>query len=172
MAIVLRITHDGSHEYLDITKSLKPLTFGRSEDCDYTLANDGCSGTHLELALKTNQITVKDLDSKNGTILNNKKITRDRLYVDDILQIGDAYIELHTDSLTTIEKETFRNRRTIVDQSAGQLTIPDISRSKKNKEKLVDDDKKRHGFNELTNITDIAKPNISEFIKNKKKKAD
>jgi len=172
MAIVLRITSDSTHKYLDITKSLKALTFGRSESCDYTLDDEGCSGNHLELALKTNQITVKDLDSKNGTILNNKKVTRDRLYVDDIIQIGDSYIELHTDSLTTIEKETFRNRRTIVDQSAGQLTIPDLSRSQRNKEKLVSDDKKRHGFNELTNITGISKPKISELAKAKKKKAE
>ena len=66
MAIVLRITHKGSHKFLDITKSLKPITFGRSDECDYTIKDDGCSGTHLEISVKIGQISIKDLKSKNG----------------------------------------------------------------------------------------------------------
>ena len=172
MAIVLRITHDGGHKFLDITKSSKPVTFGRSDDCDYTLKDDGCSGEHIEIALKGSFISVKDTESKNGTILNNIKVTRDKLYVDDIIQIGSAYIELHTESLTTVEKETYKNKRKIVDKKAGDLTIPDMESSQKNKEKLVSGSGRRHGFDELTNITGIAVDKISNFLKKNRKKKD
>lgn len=172
MAIVLRITHDGGHKFLDITKALKPIVFGRSDDCDYTIKDDGCSGTHLQIALKDSYISVKDLESKNGTVLNNKRITLDRLYVDDIIQIGEAFIELHSESLTTVEKETFKNKRRVVDQKAGDLTIPDMSKSHKSKEKLVDDNKRRHGFNELTNITGIAAEKVSKLLSKVRKKKD
>lgn len=169
MAIVLRITHKGSHKFLDITKSLKPITFGRSDECDYTIKDDGCSGTHLEISIKIGQISIKDLKSKNGTILNNKKVTKEKLYVDDILQIGDVLIELHTDSLTTIERNTYKNQRAREDnQGAGDLTIPNVSKSQKNKESLVGNKEKRHGFDELTNITGIGVKNISTERKKKK----
>lgn len=169
MAIVLRITHDGGHKFLDITKAKRPMSFGRSEECDYTIKNDGCSGEHVELTLKSDHILVKDLESKNGTILNGNRINKNRLYVDDIIQIGDVFIELHTESMTTIEKEIFKNQRADGDRSAGELTIPDMAESQSNKDKLVSNNKPRHGFNELTNITGIALDKISNFIKRKKK---
>lgn len=170
MAIVLRITLDGGHKFLDITKSKHPLVFGRSDDCDYPIKNEGCSGSHLEITLKATGISIKDLDSKNGTILNNSKMSKDKLYVDDIIQIGDIFIELHTESLTTIEKERFKNIRPDFDKGSNDLTIPDMAKSQKRKEKLVSDDKKRHGFNELTNITEVEKKiSLVKINKTKKK---
>ncbi len=169
MAVVLRITHDGTHKFLDITKAVHPLTFGRSDECDYTIKNDGCSGTHLKITNKGSHIAVQDLKSKNGSFINSSKFNKDKLYVDDILQIGEAFIEVHTDSLTTIERSTLKSQRKEADRPQGNLTIPDLSRSQRSKEKLVDDKKSRHGFNELTNITGIAVEKISSLLKKSRK---
>lgn len=163
MAVVLRITHDGSHKFLDITKAIHPITFGRSDECDYTIKNDGCSGTHVKITNKGSYIAVEDLESKNGSFINSTKFNKDKLYVDDILQIGEAFIEVHTDSLTTIEKNTLKSKRKEADRAQGNLTIPDLSRSQK--EKLVNEKKARHGFNDLTNITGIAVEKISSLLK-------
>ena len=84
MAVVLRITHDGNHHFLDITKAIHPLVFGRNDDNDYTLKNDGCSGSHLEITNKGSFISILDLDSKNGSFINGSKFSKDKLYVHDI----------------------------------------------------------------------------------------
>lgn len=169
MAVVLRITHDGSHHFLDITKAIHPIVFGRSDDCDYTIKNDGCSGKHLKLTKKGSYIAVEDLESKNGCFINSSKFTKDKLYVDDILQIGEAYIEVHTESLTTVEKSQLKSQRREADRAQGNLTIPDLSGSQKKKDRLVSDDKARHGFNELTNITGIAINKITNLLKKNRK---
>ena len=170
MAVVLRITQSGVHKFLDITKSKRPIVFGRSDDCDFTVNDDGCSGKHVEIAYLGSSISVMDLESKNGTILNSTKISKDKLYVSDIIQIGEAFIEIHTESLTMVEKEVFKNKRRNNDQAQGNLTIPDLSASQRDKENLVNENKRRLGFNELTNITGIAIKKVSNLLKRKKKK--
>jgi pSer/pThr/pTyr-binding forkhead associated (FHA) protein len=169
MAIVLRITHDGNHHFLDISKAIKPLVFGRTDDCDYTIKNDGCSGLHLELTNKGSFISILDLESKNGSFINGSKFSKDKLYVDDILQIGEAFIELHTDSLTTVEENKLKSQRKTSGRPQGNLTIPDLSRSQKAKDKLINEKKPRHGFNELTNITGIVVEKVSKMLKRNRK---
>lgn len=168
MAVVLRITHDGSHHFLDITKAIHPLVFGRSDECDYTIKNDGCSGEHLEITNKGSSISIVDLGSKNGSFINSSKFNKDKLYVDDILQLGEVFIEVHTESLTAIEKNKLKSQRKTTDRPNSNLTIPDLTRSQKNKEKLINNEKPRHGFNELTNITGIAVEKISKMLKRKR----
>lgn len=170
MAVVLRITHDGSHQFLDITKAIHPLVFGRSDECDYTIKNDGCSGRHLQITFKGTSITIEDLESKNGSFINSSKFNKDKLYVDDILQIGEAFIEIHTESLTAIEKNKLKTQRKEGDRPKGNLTIPDLSRSQKEKDKLISDKKPRHGFNDLTNITGIAIQKVSKLLGRKARK--
>ena len=85
------------------------------------------------------------------------------------LQIGEAFIEIHTESLTTIEENKLKNQRKNSGQPQGNLTIPDLSRSQKAKEKLIDDKKPRHGFNDLTNITGIAVEKVSKMLKRNRK---
>lgn len=171
MAIVIRITLNGEHKFLDITKMKRSIVFGRSDDCDYTIKDDGCSGSHIEFSLGATGLKFLDLDSKNGSILNGKKVSKGNLYIDDLIQIGDVFLELHTESLVTIEKERLKNTRPSFEKSTQDLTIPDVKSRRSESENLVSEKKARHGFDELTNITNAKnKPKISELIKMSKKK--
>ncbi|NOQ63770.1 MAG: FHA domain-containing protein [Methyloprofundus sp.] len=60
---------------------------GRSEDADICLNNTGVSNIHAVIQYKDNQLSIKDLNSTNGILLNNQKITKDQ-----VLRVGDTLV--------------------------------------------------------------------------------
>lgn len=63
---------------------------GRGKTCDVTIPGTHLSRTHAELAVKGNQLLVKDLSSANGTFINDERITVATAKAGDILRI-DVY---------------------------------------------------------------------------------
>ncbi|MEH0860165.1 FHA domain-containing protein [Halobacteriovorax sp. DPLXC-1] len=86
---------------------IKPkITFGRSKSAvDISVDDKKISSKHLEITHeKKNEIIVKDLNSTNGTFINNKKIEGShRLYVYETVRIGNCYITICLDDLTELE---------------------------------------------------------------------
>jgi len=50
------------------------FTIGRNDSCEIVLRDPGVSGSHAEVRHDGKQWLVRDLDSRNGTRLNNKKL--------------------------------------------------------------------------------------------------
>jgi pSer/pThr/pTyr-binding forkhead associated (FHA) protein len=66
-----------------------PVTIGRREDNDVVIDNQAVSGHHARIEMEDpNFFVLEDLDSLNGTFLNEKKITRDRVFDDDSFIVG------------------------------------------------------------------------------------
>ncbi len=68
-----------------------PFVIGRTDNCDFQLDSRTVSRQHCELKLKRAGLTVKDLGSRNGTLLNGESIPPDTRVVirpGDLLQIG------------------------------------------------------------------------------------
>lgn len=62
---------------------------GRSEDSDIFLNDVTVSRKHAEISVKGNKVTIRDLDSLNGTFVNNQLIEGEHSLKDgDIVQIG------------------------------------------------------------------------------------
>jgi len=79
------------------------LILGR--DCDgLLLRDDHTSRQHIELKLASKNITVTDLNSTNGTLLNGIKLNGTKPFLmDDVIIIGHTEIRLvslHTDALS------------------------------------------------------------------------
>lgn len=79
------------------------LILGR--DCDgLLLRDDHTSRQHIELKLASKNITVTDLNSTNGTLLNGIKLNGTKPFLmDDVIIIGHTEIRLvslHTDTLS------------------------------------------------------------------------
>lgn len=79
------------------------LILGR--DCDgLLLRDDHTSRQHIELKLTSKNITVTDLNSTNGTLLNGIKLNGTKPFLmDDVIIIGHTEIRLvslHTDALS------------------------------------------------------------------------
>jgi len=63
---------DGSRLTYDLTAG--EHTIGASEDCEVQMAATGVSRRHAVLTIGNGTLTVRDLDSKNGTFVNGRKI--------------------------------------------------------------------------------------------------
>ncbi|MCK0113432.1 FHA domain-containing protein [Ornithinimicrobium sp. F0845] len=72
------------------------LLIGRNPECSLVLTDDYASGRHLRLYLGPDgQWYADDLDSTNGTFINNQRIgTGHRLEVGTQIRIGQTILEL------------------------------------------------------------------------------
>ena len=109
---------------------------GRGTDADIRLEDDMISRKHCELSWDGNRMTVRDLDSTNGTFLDGVTVTAHPKTIesDNRLQIGKMVLKIDfkdpceeafdrelfeaatTDPLTKVP-----NRRTFMDRSVGEL---------------------------------------------------
>ena len=75
------------------------ITIGRGNTNDIQIDNLGVSKTHAKIIKNADAYTVVDLNSTNGTVLNDKQIKRANLTSQDTLTIGK-----HTLSITSIDE--------------------------------------------------------------------
>ena len=73
-------------------------TIGRAPTCQIVLKDDRCSRNHVEVFFSGDQWVLRDLDSRNGTLIGSQKITGDHLLqAGDIIRIGRSQlIFVHT----------------------------------------------------------------------------
>jgi diguanylate cyclase (GGDEF)-like protein len=69
-----------------------PAIIGRSRDADITIADDGISREHIEVAGERARVTVRDLGSTNGTFCNGRKVDEVVLDDGDRISIGSTTI--------------------------------------------------------------------------------
>ena len=66
-----------------------PATIGRSPEHDISINDESISRTHCRLSLSVDgALTVRDLNSTNGTYVDDNRVTRSVLKPGDILQLG------------------------------------------------------------------------------------
>ncbi|MGB6064938.1 MAG: FHA domain-containing protein [Desulfomonilaceae bacterium] len=84
--LVLRFQDNVLQEY---TFDTTPVTIGRREDNDVTIDNMAVSGHHAQIEEEEpNFYILVDLESLNGTFLNEKKVMRERIFDGDSIIIG------------------------------------------------------------------------------------
>lgn len=102
-ATVVRGSASESQYELDATQ---PIRIGRGSGCQICLSDPLSSRTHAILSYEDGQWTASDADSRNGTLVNDQKITRVVLANGDRIQVGSTELlfelpEDHEDSPTT-----------------------------------------------------------------------
>ena len=76
--------------FQQIDLPLGEFTIGRSDNCTFTLEDALVSRQHAILVLSHNRATIKDLKSRNGTIVNDNKIQKTvTLHNNDRIRIGN-----------------------------------------------------------------------------------
>ena len=71
-------------------------TIGRVEDNMFQISEPSVSSHHCEVLLRGNDIVIKDLDSTNGTYINNQKIAESVLKPGQTLRVGNVELRLDT----------------------------------------------------------------------------
>ncbi|MHB8420394.1 MAG: FHA domain-containing protein [Myxococcales bacterium] len=69
-------------------------TVGRSAQCDCSILDEAVSRRHFELHVDAGGVTLRDLGSGNGTLVNGERADEVTLAHGDVLQIGDSTLEL------------------------------------------------------------------------------
>ena len=72
------------------------ITIGRNENNDIHINNLGVSKKHARIVRQNGFYIIEDLESTNGTLLNNERITAARLANSDVVTVGKhtLYISL------------------------------------------------------------------------------
>jgi pSer/pThr/pTyr-binding forkhead associated (FHA) protein len=73
------------------------LSIGRTPDNQIVIDNMAVSAHHAKIILEKNKLTITDLDSRNGTLVNNQKISKSDLAHQDWVTIGKhiLIVDLH-----------------------------------------------------------------------------
>jgi HD-GYP domain-containing protein (c-di-GMP phosphodiesterase class II) len=70
------------------------ITLGRLKGCDVVLADEAASRRHCTITAREDAVVVADLQSANGTFVNDQRITTVELDRGDRIRIGSTVIEL------------------------------------------------------------------------------
>jgi hypothetical protein len=66
---------------------------GSSPDSNIVLRDDTVSGQHASLRCEEGKFFLTDLDSSNGTYVNDKKIAREELKDNDVIRFGELSVK-------------------------------------------------------------------------------
>jgi pSer/pThr/pTyr-binding forkhead associated (FHA) protein len=92
----------------EIQLTNKTVTLGRSSKSDIPISDERVSRIHCRISFWQKRYYVRDLNSKNGTYVNHKKIDVIRLNTGDQIQVGNTKINVTSNSVkgtNTIFKE-------------------------------------------------------------------
>jgi len=64
------------------------IRLGRKPDNDVVFSDNIVSGHHAEIQIDSRQITIVDLDSSNGTYINQKRVRKEKVHHNDRIQLG------------------------------------------------------------------------------------
>lgn len=125
MPVLLVIRENDEEKRVKLTA--QPLILGRSSKSHIQIQDQMCSGKHC--AFKLNQqfrVLVKDLESTNGTYLNDCQIMDSHLMLDDIIKIGNCEIFIDRSELSPKEKAILTR-----DEPTAQIKFVDLPSKKK-----------------------------------------
>jgi len=86
----------------------RPITIGRSPDNDLPVDNLAVSNHHARVYYEGNRLVVEDLDSLNGTFVNDLRVERATLHDGDSIWIGKHYIKVDATADTAVPFDTGR----------------------------------------------------------------
>ena len=89
----------------------KPLTIGRSPDCDVSLHDIQLSRHHCRLERTAEGWVVTDLGSKNGTVIDGRDVDRHVLRPGEVFRVGRVNVTFRAGKLAPAEEKKERLTR-------------------------------------------------------------
>lgn len=85
----------GSNAGKEIKIPTPKCVIGRGDDCHLKPQSDAISRQHCEIVTSDTEVVVRDLSSRNGTLVNGQKIIEETMLLSgDILKVGPLEFEL------------------------------------------------------------------------------
>ena len=110
MLLKLKVT-EGSNAGKEIIINKDKFLIGRADDCNLRPHSDAISRRHCVIIKTDKAVGVRDLKSRNGTIVNGDKITGDkRLRNGDKLEVGPLKFEVVIETTAAVEAAPTKNK--------------------------------------------------------------
>lgn len=71
-----------------LTDEISEIVIGRDPDCDFSINEYVMSRKHARIIRRWGGISIRDLESKNGTFVNNRRIVEEYLHDGDRIALG------------------------------------------------------------------------------------
>ena len=97
MAAPLSIVVRGTQFAIDVEEGVR-LTAGRAADCAIQIDDQSVSRHHLALERHGADIVVTDLESANGTYVNERQVRTGTARPGDVIRAGTTVLEVHDDA--------------------------------------------------------------------------
>lgn len=81
----------------DFALSNPVTTIGRKDDCDIRIPLSEVSRHHVQLTIADSKLVLKDLDSANGTFVNNRRVKEQTLSPGDHVIVGPVVFTVQVD---------------------------------------------------------------------------
>jgi len=102
------------------------VTIGRAPTNQVVIKDERCSRNHAELFLTEDQWTIRDLDSRNGTVVGNEFLKADRiLQPGDVIRIGRCQL-IFVHSLSQAFSDSSSLLRRAEREAAEEQTSPEV----------------------------------------------
>lgn len=135
MAIVVFISTQ--NKKIEEYPILEECVIGRSRKCDLIIEDSLISGKHGCFKFsKTDQLFYIDLDSTNGSFLNETRVNNVQFKINDVLRVGNTTIVINEKMLTPHEKKM------IGDTLTNQEKEPALDSSEANKSEVTKESSK------------------------------
>ena len=85
----------GSNAGKEIPVPMSRFLIGRSDECQLRPKSDAISRNHCSILINDDDVTVRDLNSRNGTFVNDERVSGDQPLKDgDKLRVGKLEFEI------------------------------------------------------------------------------
>ena len=84
---------NGQHKGEDFRLRIGKNVIGTAADCDIVLSDKKLSRKHATIRYEGGEFQIADLDSSNGTHVNDEKVQKHDLIDNDIIKLGDIEFE-------------------------------------------------------------------------------
>jgi hypothetical protein len=128
--MVRLVIHTGAHKGEELELQHGSNFLGRAEGNDFTLDDPTVSSRHCEVVVEDMRVQVRDLNSTNGTFIDNQRIRSSEIRNGQILMLGSMEmrlaggpVEIVIPSLSTEDEPT---ARVLSDGSVACLHHPSI----------------------------------------------
>lgn len=101
----------------------KSITIGRSPDADIILLDDKVSRIHCGVRFTDGEFYLKDLKSKNGTFVNNRRIEMAKLEPNDVITVGRYTFTFEQDASGAGTSTAIREINDEMDAGKGYTTL-------------------------------------------------
>jgi signal transduction histidine kinase/pSer/pThr/pTyr-binding forkhead associated (FHA) protein len=98
------IVNPGSQERQEFNLKEGPNTIGRARDNDIVILDQSLSRHHARIEVGSNRVTITDLQSRNGTWLNGKKVEEGFLTHGDSIKWGDVRCAVVEDTAAIVKE--------------------------------------------------------------------